>query len=1178
VAVRFVIGRAGTGKSRRCFDAITDACASDPLGPPIYWILPKQATFTAERELTCNSGLQGFSRARVVSFEELGRQVLAECGGVAIPQVTALGRQMVLGHLLRKHKDELRFFTSVTHQPGLAAELDTAFAEFERHGKGCDDLLALVGQLQENCLDESDAAICAKLADLHLLYDAYCNYLGQERLDPHRRLQQVLGCVERSRRLRGAQFYVDGFYDFTDYERRFLAGVAKACELLEIALTLDPNSPVLRDVHQQREELGMFHLTEQTYRQLWFAFSENDINVDETIALTKARRFQSSGLRHLESCLFARAPKASKHFDGIALIEAPDRCAEVDAVARHVQSLLAQGLRLREIAVLVRSLDGYHELIHASFHEHQLPYFVDRRRSATHHPLVQFTRALPALTLHDWDHDAVMTLLKSGLVPLGDDHLDAGDAGDAGDAADELENYVLSHRIRGSIWADPKPWTFRRELIRRDPDDEPLAAPEELAEVERMDALRRRLVDLVQPFVRVMSRARTEPVALRQIVVALLKVFEACHVRQTLARWMEQAQSEQAPEQRAEHAQVWNALADLLDQLVDLLGDEPVLAGDFVQILESGLESFDLALTPPTVDQVLVGSVDRTRTPSGIRATIVLGLHEGGFPACPREGSILGDAERRSLRDRKLIDLDPDTHRRLMDERFWGYIAFTRASEHLCLMRPLADDDDRPLAPSSFWNQIRAIFPALEPTVIPRDASHRIECIGTARQLITSLLRWARDRHDELEDQQPWANLYQHLAGHQARNDAIGTLRDRAWRALSYANSASLSQQVASALFGPPLHASVSRIETFASCPFKHFARYGLKLAEREEEDVTALDLGNVYHGILENFVRQVLAERHDFASVPETFTHSQIRACAKQVGQSLRNELMLSSARNQYLLQHVEKTVGQVVDGQRACARRGKFRPWKAELAFGMSGAKDSLPPLELSTPGGNVVKLHGKIDRVDLIEEQAAVAVIDYKLSGNALDLTRVYHGISLQLLTYLLVLQNAGQQLAGRPLTPAAAFYVKLLRKLESVPHPADATPPTDEKFNLKVKPRGIFDRRFVGALDSELESGASDVVKLYIKKDGGIGANSDAAEPEPFAALLSLVRVRIGQLADQIVEGDVRVRPYRIGTNTPCPACPYRSVCRFEPVLDGYHALMTMSRDEVIERATKEAGDA
>src|SRR5690242_2430229 len=124
MSVRFVIGRAGSGKTRHVFRAIVDAMRADPLGPPIYLIVPKQATFSAERELTCNSELGGFCRTRVISFDELSRSVLAECGGGAIPEVTQIGRQMLLGHLLRKNATKLNFYDGVARQPGLASRLD----------------------------------------------------------------------------------------------------------------------------------------------------------------------------------------------------------------------------------------------------------------------------------------------------------------------------------------------------------------------------------------------------------------------------------------------------------------------------------------------------------------------------------------------------------------------------------------------------------------------------------------------------------------------------------------------------------------------------------------------------------------------------------------------------------------------------------------------------------------------------------------------------------------------------------------------------------------------------------------------------------------------------------------------------------------------------------------------
>src|SRR5258706_1150886 len=103
MAVRLGTGRAGSGKTRRCFEGVVAALRADPLGPPVYWIVPKQATFMTERQLTCASGLGGFCRARVLSFDALGEGILEDPGAAAIPQQTALGRQMVLSDLLLEH-------------------------------------------------------------------------------------------------------------------------------------------------------------------------------------------------------------------------------------------------------------------------------------------------------------------------------------------------------------------------------------------------------------------------------------------------------------------------------------------------------------------------------------------------------------------------------------------------------------------------------------------------------------------------------------------------------------------------------------------------------------------------------------------------------------------------------------------------------------------------------------------------------------------------------------------------------------------------------------------------------------------------------------------------------------------------------------------------------------------
>lgn len=47
---------------------------------------------------------------------------------------------------------------------------------------------------------------------------------------------------------------------------------------------------------------------------------------------------------------------------------------------------------------------------------------------------------------------------------------------------------------------------------------------------------------------------------------------------------------------------------------------------------------------------------------------------------------------------------------------------------------------------------------------------------------------------------------------------------------------------------------SVSRVETYAACAYRHFLQYGLKLQERQEFGFEAVDMGNVFHSVLEGF------------------------------------------------------------------------------------------------------------------------------------------------------------------------------------------------------------------------------------------------------------------------------------------------------------------------------------
>lgn len=62
-----------------------------------------------------------------------------------------------------------------------------------------------------------------------------------------------------------------------------------------------------------------------------------------------------------------------------------------------------------------------------------------------------------------------------------------------------------------------------------------------------------------------------------------------------------------------EYAQIYGIVMELLDNMVEILGEETVNRQDFRQLLETGLNQAKVALIPPSMDQVLVGDMERTR-------------------------------------------------------------------------------------------------------------------------------------------------------------------------------------------------------------------------------------------------------------------------------------------------------------------------------------------------------------------------------------------------------------------------------------------------------------------------------------------------------------------------------------------------------------------------------------
>ena len=103
MAVQFILGRSGTGKTSYCIKAIADALAKADEGQPLILLVPEQATYQAERAILADKRIAGYNRLNVLSFDRLQFLLLGK--NTARPALSRIGRQMIIHRILRDNID-----------------------------------------------------------------------------------------------------------------------------------------------------------------------------------------------------------------------------------------------------------------------------------------------------------------------------------------------------------------------------------------------------------------------------------------------------------------------------------------------------------------------------------------------------------------------------------------------------------------------------------------------------------------------------------------------------------------------------------------------------------------------------------------------------------------------------------------------------------------------------------------------------------------------------------------------------------------------------------------------------------------------------------------------------------------------------------------------------------------
>ncbi|MDF2986290.1 MAG: helicase-exonuclease AddAB, AddB subunit [Eubacterium sp.] len=1117
MGLQFIYGRAGSGKSFHCLNQIKQKILDDS-NKKLVLLVPEQYTFQAEHDLIKVLGTGGILKTEVLSFRRMAYRVLNEVGGITYPHIHPAGKCMILFNILDKMKDQFTIFHKSAGCQGFVNTISSLITELKRYNVHPGDLDSVLKSM------EGESYLYQKITEIKLVYSKFDEMLAARYRDADDELTSLSQKLDSTAMYDDAEIWIDGFAGFTPQEFEVISKLMVKADMVYISICTD----VLDD--QASDISDVFNSSKKAYRKFHSFARNNLVPVLPPVGysgVTPPRFRESEEVARLEENYFAYPYKTyQKTTSDIELFEAINIYTEIEECARDIiRQCRDNGIRYKDIAVVTRNLSGYQELIEAIFDEHGIPCFIDSKSEITNHPLIRLVLSMLEIFTENWSYEAVFRYLKSGLTGFDKTRID------------KIENYVLACGIRGSRWTQNTDWTMIPELItedRLDTNTEELLC--EINETRKM---------ICEPLLRFREKTKGRRKA-SDFCTCLYDFLVESGVEERIEQYIQFFNNTGKLRLASEYEQVWNILMEVFDQVVEVSGDDTAGVERFTNVLKIGLAEYKISSIPVSLDQVLVGSVEHSKS-HDIQALYILGTNDGIFPSAGMSEGILSDADRLAL-NKNGIELASDTKSQVFDEQYLIYRALTTPKKYLRISWPIADHEGKTMRPSIIISRIKKLFPQVSQksnVLKPQKDEEFIKLISSPLPVFNEMVLALKQKNSGIEISPVWQWVYQWYSA-----QPEWTLKcELMGNAFKYKNIAlPVSKEKIRQLYGSNAYSSVSRLEKFTSCPFAYYVQYGLGAKERRIYQLSPPDVGTFMHSVIERFSKMVEEQEISWRAFDRIWCAEQISMIVDELLESMKNTIIGGSKRFRALTARLKRVVTRAVWLIAEHIRRSSFDPIGYEVDFGEGG---KFPPIVIELDSGEKITLVGRIDRVDALStnDGTYLRIVDYKSGQKDFRLSDVYYGLQMQLITYMDALWENSRRKADESVYPGGMLYFKV-----DDPIVRGSGTSSEEEIEAaimkKLKMKGLLlaDVQLIRHMDNTID-GSSLIIPARINKGDTLGRSS-VATLEQFTVLRNYVKKLLKDLSSEIMKGNVPIKPYKKKKLTSCQYCSYSSICQFD----------------------------
>ncbi|NLM03418.1 MAG: helicase-exonuclease AddAB subunit AddB [Clostridiales bacterium] len=1127
MGITYITGRAGVGKSFYAMSQIRQKLDKEEEHPLIL-IVPEQFTLQAERDLIEKQGLEGIMRAQVLSFTRLGYKVFNEVGGLTKTPINEIGKNMIIKKILETCQSDLKIYKNTVEQRGFVSKLEELICEFKQQ-----NISPLILSSSIDRIDES-SILKMKLEDISMVYSHFESYLENRYIDNEDHLNLLIEHIDKSKFIEDAEIWIDGFHVFTPQTLRIIEKLMSRAREVHITFTLE--------LEGKDSDKNLFEPTKNTYLKIKEIAEK--LNIEEKIInLDLEKRPITNKVKeimHIESEFF-RYPyrQYEDEIENLKVFSSENPYSEIENVAAEIIRLARERkYRFNDMAVVTGDLESYDAIIKRVFEEYGIPYFMDEKRSIMNNPIIELILASLEIIIRNYRYQDIFKLIKTGFTNL---TIDEGEI---------IENYALQYGIRGSQWLNP--------FVKGDED-----------KLEELNIIRDKLIN---PLAKLRKKIKKKSTT-REITTALFEYLQEMEIEEKLNDWIEDLKESGRYNYVNENTQIWNTVMEIFDQIYEILEDEPINLKDYYKILESGFDACEIGVIPSTIDQVLVGNIERSRS-QDIKALFVIGVNDGILPSIQEDGGILLDHERKSLEEIGM-ELRLSGEGRLFQENFTIYSAFSKPSGYLWISYSLGDEEGRAKRPSILIDRFKRLFPRLDiDSDLIKTAESQLNLLATASGSFKYLVENMRLYLDDKPMDELWWDVYHWYYTADDWKENTNMMIE----GLFHKNQVHyINRRKVKSLYNTPIKTSVSRLEKFVNCPFAHFITYGLRPKERKEYEIQGPDIGSIFHYAMDRFARKTYEKNMDWMYMEKYQSDEIVEEVMQDIVQDFQYGVLQSTYRYKYLAKRLTRISKKALWTLIEHIKSGDFVPFAHEIAFGEG---QFIPSIVVELDDGEKIYLEGRIDRVDILKDDDGeyFKVIDYKSGNKDFNLSDVYYGFQLQLIIYLEVILSMRRKSKDTKTYPAGIFYFKIHDPMVNTP--AKAVETVEKEINKKLKMKGLVlkDINIIKSMDKDVES-HSQIIPVSINKNGSIGKVSSVATAEDFQNLIDHVESLIKEIGKEILKGNIKIEPCKKGQQISCKYCDYQSICQFDTLLEDnkYKNIQELNRDEVLKRIKSGEGD-